>query len=67
MDYGPQGSSPLSLGFPRQEYWSELSFLSPEDLPDPRIKPMSLVAPALQGPISIVTQNLLKKKKKKKT
>ena len=43
----------------------ELSFLSPEDLPDPRIKPMSLVAPALQGPISIVTQNLLKKKKTK--
>ena len=25
----------LSMGFSRQEYWSELSFPSPEDLPDP--------------------------------
>ena len=38
--------SPLSMGFSRQEYWSGLSFPSPEDLPDPGIKPMSL---ALQG------------------
>ena len=38
---------PLSVGFPRQEYWSKLSFPSPEDLPDPGIKPMSLVSPAL--------------------
>ena len=29
---------PLSMGFPSQEYWSELSFPSPGDLPDPRIK-----------------------------
>ena len=28
----------LSMGFPRQEYWSGLPFLSPEDLPDPAIK-----------------------------
>ena len=40
---------PLSVGFPRQEYWSKLSFPSPEDLPDPGIKPMSLVSPALAG------------------
>ena len=26
--------APLSMGFPRQEYWSGLSFPSPEDLPD---------------------------------
>ena len=26
---------PLSTGFPRQEYWSGLSLLSPGDLPDP--------------------------------
>ena len=26
---------PLSVGFPRQEYWSELSFPLPGDLPDP--------------------------------
>ena len=36
----------LSMGFPRQEYWSWLPFPSPEDLPDPRIKPVS---PALAG------------------
>jgi len=29
---------PLSMGFPRQEYWSGLSFPSPGDLPDLRIK-----------------------------
>ena len=35
----PQG--PLSIGFPRQEYWSELPFPSPGDLPDPGIGPVS--------------------------
>ena len=34
--------APLSMEFSRQEYWSGLSFLSPKDLPDPGIKPMSL-------------------------
>ena len=43
MDCGPK--APLSIGFPRQEYWSGLPFPSPEDLPDPGIKPRS---PALQ-------------------
>ena len=38
--------TPLSAGFPRQEYWSELPFPSPGDLPDPGIKPRS---PALAG------------------
>ena len=32
----------LSMGFPRQAYWSELPFPSPGDLPDPGIKPRSL-------------------------
>ena len=32
------------MGFPRQEYWSGLSFSSLGDLPDPRIEP---IAPAL--------------------
>ena len=32
--------APLSIGFFRQEYWSEWPFPSPEDLPDPGIKPM---------------------------
>jgi len=27
------------MGFPRLEYWSELLFPSPGDLPDPGIKP----------------------------
>ena len=31
------GQAPLSMGFPRQEYWSGLPFPSPGDFPDPRI------------------------------
>ena len=38
--------APLSLGFPRQEYWSGLPFPSPGDLPDPGIEPKS---PAMQA------------------
>ena len=30
--------APLSMGSPRQEYWSGLPCLSPRDLPDPRIE-----------------------------
>ena len=41
--------APLSVGFYRQEYWSELPFPSPRDLPDPGIKPTSLESPALSG------------------
>ena len=33
--------APLSMGFSRQEYWSELPFPSPGDLPRPGIEPMS--------------------------
>ena len=29
----------LSMGFPRQEYWSGLPFPSPGDVPDPGIEP----------------------------
>ena len=39
-------ATPLSMGFPRQEYWSGLSFLSPGDLPNPGIEP---VFPALRA------------------
>ena len=35
--------APLSMGFPRQEYWSGLPLPSPGDLPDPGIK---LISPA---------------------
>ena len=34
--------APLSMGFPRQEYSSGLSFPSPRDLLDPEIEPVSL-------------------------
>ena len=37
----------MSKGFSRQEYWSGLPWLSPGDLPDPGIKPESLMSPAL--------------------
>ena len=40
---------PLSIKFPRQEYWRGLPFPTPEDLHDAEIKPMSLVSPALTG------------------
>ena len=33
--------APLSMRFSRQEYWSGLSFPSPEDLLDPGTKPRS--------------------------
>ena len=38
--------APLSMGFPKQEYWSGLPFPSPGDLPNPVIKPGS---PTLAG------------------
>ena len=36
--------APLSMGFPRQEYWSGLPFTPPGDLRDPEIEPKSLVS-----------------------
>ena len=39
------GQAPLSMRFPRQDYWSRLSFPPPGDLRDPGIEPTS---PALQ-------------------
>ena len=38
LDCSPPGSF---VGFPRQEYWSQLPFPSSGDLPDPRIEPSS--------------------------
>ena len=37
----------LSMGFSRQEYWSESPRPPPGDLPNPGIKPVSLKSPAL--------------------
>ena len=34
--------APLSMKFPRQEYWSVLPFPSPGDLPDPGIEPICI-------------------------
>ena len=39
----------LSTGFYRQEYWSAWPVPPPRDLPNPGIKPASLVSPALAG------------------
>ena len=39
--------APLSMEFSRQEHWSRLPFPSPGDLPNPGIKPASLMSPAL--------------------
>ena len=39
--------APLSMEFSSQEYWSELPFPSPSDLPDPGIELGSLVSPTL--------------------
>ena len=40
---------PLSMGFPRQEYWSGLPFPSPGDLSHLGIEPMLPVSPSLAG------------------
>ena len=36
--------APLSMGFPRQEYWRGLPFPAPGDPPNPGIEPVSLVS-----------------------
>ena len=41
--------APSSMGFFRQEYWSGLPCPAPGDLPNPGIKPPSLMSPVLAG------------------
>ena len=41
--------APLSMGFSRQEHWSRLPCSPPGDLPNPWIKPSSLMYPELAG------------------
>ena len=41
--------APLSVGFFRQEYWSGLPCPPPGYLPNPGMKPVSLMSPALAG------------------
>ena len=68
----------LSMGFSRQEYWSGLPCPPPGDIPDPGIKPKSLMSPALAGRFFTTSMALLvknppvslfysKKKNKKKS
>ena len=40
---------PLSIGFPRQEYWSGMPFPSPGDLPHPGIELLPPVSHELTG------------------
>ena len=44
--------APLSIGFPRQEYWSGLPFPPPGDLPNPGMELAFPVTPALVGRFS---------------
>ena len=41
--------APLSMGFPRQEYWSGFPFPSPGYLPDSGIKPRKLITKCLSN------------------
>ena len=41
--------APLSMGFPRQGYWSRMPFPPPGDLPNPEIEPILSMSPALQA------------------
>ena len=45
----PAHQAPPSLGFSRQKHWSGLPCPPPGDLPDPGMKPTSLMSPALAG------------------
>ena len=52
--------APLSMGFPRQEYWSGLPFPSPGSFPDPGIKFTSPTSPALPGEFFITEPMIMK-------
>ena len=41
--------APLSVEFPRQEYWTELPVPALGDLPNPGVEPTSLASPAFAG------------------
>ena len=60
--------APLSVGFPRQEYWSGLPFPSLGDLPEPGIESSSLglagrfLTPSHQGSLNKLVLQFVKKK-----
>ena len=41
--------APMSMEFPRQEYWSQWPFPSPGNLPDPGIESVSPMSSGLAG------------------
>ena len=45
--YTAPHQDPLSVEFSKQEYWSGFPCPPPEDLPNPGIKPESLMSPEL--------------------
>ena len=47
---------PLSVGFSRPEFWSELPFPSPGALSDPRIEPKFPASPTLAGGFFLTTE-----------
>ena len=49
MSWTVTRQAPLSMGFPRQDYWSRLPLPSPQDLPDPGIKSAPPPSPTLQA------------------
>ena len=51
----------LSMGFFSQEYWRGLPCLSPGELSDPGIEPVSPVAPALQADSLLLNHRGLEK------
>ena len=51
--------APLSMGFPRQEYWSGLPFSSKGDVPHPGIEPQSH---ALAGRLFATRESQMKNK-----
>ena len=62
-----QSQSLLSMGFPRQEYWSGMPFPSSGDLPHPRMEPafseLGGVSHHQGSPISRSSQEIKKKNK----
>ena len=52
--------APLSMEFSRQDYWNRLPYPPPGDLPDPGIKPTSLVSPALAYKVFTTGNSFLK-------
>ena len=50
--------APLSMGFPRQEYWSGLPFSSPGDFLNPEIEPMSPAGQVDSLPLSYLESSV---------